>query len=1260
MCIMTIDSTSDRIVQAALRVFALSGVQKSSLDDVAAAAGVTRVTIYRRFDGKPGLIQAVCDLVLGPFERSARAGQDLVMTGFEAWIAGFIGDLRALPVDNFLPCLDEIHRAFPTIYEGFRLRREAAIDGMFESALRVARDAGRLRPGLHPVVVRAVFRSSVIGLGENPQLVAADLPGADVAATVIGVFLNGVLVPATSGGVKPMSEPRRAIPQPTIYPVVRNLPAIDQDAPIQSMMRLADEFGPFYRLSFPGQELLVASSHALVDELCDPSRFDKKVHEPLRQLRDLVDDGLFTAETSDPNWGAAHRILMPAFAPGALHDQFDGMADVADQMLLKWERYGPAQRIDVADEMTRLTLDTIALCGFGYRFNSFYRDGMHPFVGAMVRGLAEAGGRSRRVPLQTRLMLRTRRQYAEDLRLMRQVADELIAERKKQPRPEARDLLNRMLLAADPATGERLSEENIRNQMVTFLIAGHETTSGLLTFALYELLRNPEFLERARSEVDAVLGGDAPRVEHLARLGYLDQVLKETLRLWPTAPAFAVQPEQGDAAVGGYPVRSGETVLVLLPTLHRDPAVWGADADRFDPDRMAPEAFDKLPPNAWKPFGTGQRACIGRGFAMQEATLVLASVLQRFDLAPADPDYQLRIKETLTLKPDGFFIRARRRDRAVARRTSSTPGGRSVAVEPSPSGPAGGRPLRVLFGSNSGSSEAFAQRIATDARARGYAASLGPLDSAAGGLGTDGPVVIVTASYEGQPPENARRFVQWLEGAPAGACTGVRYAVFGCGNRDWARTYQAVPKKIDELIERAGGTRLVPRGEADGRGDFFGDFDRWYASFWGRLDGRPGPAVDRVDPSPALELEFVPGVRDSLLRQNHLQLGVVVENRELVDPSTSAGRSKRHVEIALPEGASYRAGDYLAVLPRNPTENVDRALRRFGLPYDAQVVIHPGDGVQTFLPTDAPVMAGEVLASYVELGHPATRLQIERLAAATPCPPEKRQLESWAADEGAYAAEVRDKRVSVLDLMERFASCDLSFAGFLQMLPPLKPRQYSISSSPLWSPDHCSLTFGVVSGPAWSGRGVHHGVASTYLADARPGAKIAVAVRPSHPGFHLPDSPAVPILMIAAGTGVAPFRGFVQELALRSASSTAATPAVLYFGCSHPDVDYLYRDEFAAWEQDGVVRLRPAFSRAPVGGVKYVQDRLWEERREVMDLIEKGGKVYVCGDGRRMAPEVRATLGRIYRELAGAEADRAEEWLADLEATIRYVVDVFA
>ncbi|MBE0591081.1 MAG: cytochrome P450, partial [Gemmatimonadales bacterium] len=391
----------------------------------------------------------------------------------------------------------------------------------------------------------------------------------------------------------------KEIPRPQGHPVIGNLLDIDGKAPIQGFMRMARAFGPIFKVTLGGRDVIWVGSQELVDEVSDEARFEKLIHATLYNIRDFAGDGLFTARTDEPNWGKAHRLLRPAFGPLGMRNMFDQMQDVAEQMMLRWERFGPDTAIDVADNMTRLTLDTIALCAFDYRFNSFYQNEMHPFVDAMVGALGEAGARSRRPQIATRAMMLSERRYRDEIRLMHEVADELIARRRTDPDAAGRkDLLSVMLDGRDPQTGERLDDENIRYQMVTFLIAGHETTSGLLSFATYFLLRNPDALARARAEVDAALGNEMPTIETIGKLRYLEQILMETLRIWPTAPAIGLRAKV-DTTVGGYPVARDTPIMVLIPTLHRDPKVWGDDVESFRPERFESDAAAKLPPNAW-------------------------------------------------------------------------------------------------------------------------------------------------------------------------------------------------------------------------------------------------------------------------------------------------------------------------------------------------------------------------------------------------------------------------------------------------------------------------------------------------------------------------------------------------------------------------------------------------------------------------------------------------------------------------------------
>jgi cytochrome P450 / NADPH-cytochrome P450 reductase len=222
------------------------------------------------------------------------------------------------------------------------------------------------------------------------------------------------------------------IPHPPDHLLVGNLFDLDASHPIESLMELARKYGPIYELELPGRgSRVIVSGYKLVDELCDESRFDKMLGSGLEALAEgPVDRGLFTSETSDPNWRKAHNVLLPAFSMDAMRGYYPRMLDIAVQLMQKWERLNPDDTLDVTADMTRLTLDTIALCGFTYRFNSLYRDTPHPFVVAMLGSLEAAQARARELPIQRKLHLRRARRLKADQQLMLETVQHIIQDRR--------------------------------------------------------------------------------------------------------------------------------------------------------------------------------------------------------------------------------------------------------------------------------------------------------------------------------------------------------------------------------------------------------------------------------------------------------------------------------------------------------------------------------------------------------------------------------------------------------------------------------------------------------------------------------------------------------------------------------------------------------------------------------------------------------------------------------------------------------------
>lgn len=1057
----------------------------------------------------------------------------------------------------------------------------------------------------------------------------------------------------------------KQVPQPKTYGPLGNLPLLDSAAPVQSLVKVASELGPIFQFQYPGgRRELYVSGHEYVKDACDEKRFDKRIWAPLQNVRPFAGDGLFTSATHEPNWKKAHNILLSSFSQRAMQGYHTKMVDIAMQLIQKWARLNPDESVDVPADMTRLTLDTIGLCGFNYRFNSFYREDNHPFIDSMVRALDEGMNQLHRLGIQDMFMIKKKRQFQEDVQNMFSLVDELIQDRKKYGGEEG-DLLAHMLEGVDPDTGECLDQENIRYQMITFLIAGHETTSGLLSFAIYYLLKNPEQLQKAVSEVDRVLKDPVPTYNQVRELKYVRMVLSESLRLWPTAPAFSLYAKEDTEIGGTYPIQKGDSVTVLIPGLHRDSRVWGDDVERFKPERF--EDPSKVPHDAYKPFGNGQRACIGQQFALQEATLVLGLVLKYFELID-NQSYELKVKETLTLKPEGFHIQVRSRQDGTA---LLVPGGGKTgaydsgkpenATMPDTTGTnAHHTPLLALYGSNLGTAEGIAREVADAAKHQGFDSQVGTLDDYAGKLPKEGAVIIVTASYNGQPPSNAKAFTEWLEEADELEIQGVRYAVFGCGDHNWASTYQRIPRFIDEQLAVKGAQRLLTRGESDASGDFEREVDEWTENLWPDLMqslGLPLTSVNEAKRS-TLSVQFVQGAAAVPLAETYQAVtGHIAHTRNL--QHADSGRITQHIEISLPDGTDYREGDHLGVLPINPVALVQRVLRRFKLDAGAHLILSAEGRSGAHLPSGIPVRLDDLLFRSVELQEPATRAQIREMAACMVCPPHAKELQELLV-EATYQAEVRAKRITMLDLLERYEACELPFERFLELLPPLKPRYYSISSSPKVSPNKASITVSVVRERAWSGQGEYRGVASNYLEQLETCAEVLMFIRSPESGFALQEDPATPIIMIGPGTGVAPFRGFIQaRQALREAGQELGA-AHLYFGCRNPEQDYLYREEFEQAEREGLVTLHTAFSRIDGADKCYVQHLMRRDGALLLSLLEEGARMYICGDGSRMAPEVEQTLMLSYREKHGVSAEEAAAWLSRLEASGQYVKDVWA
>ena len=663
------------------------------------------------------------------------------------------------------------------------------------------------------------------------------------------------------------------------------------------------------------------------------------------------------------------------------------------------------------------------------------------------------------------------------------------------------------------------------------------------------------------------------------------------------------------------------------------------------------------------------RACIGRGFAEQEMIMNIALVLQRFQLEMADPSYELQMKSTLTIKPYQFKLRVRRRPGRTL--MTGIPGGvpSQTAQHHKSEHEMAHRPkaeqgekqqISVFFGGETGTCESMAQQLSEKAPDYGLEVDIKGLDAATESLVEGQKCVIISSSYEGKPPINAKNFVSWLEQRESSGnkLPKVKYAVFGVGNSDWATTFHRIPKMLDETMDKLGGERILDAGFSDVKTDLVGPWEDWSEQLLRTLSG----SKEAQGNAPDFEISIESSKLPKILGGEEMTIGTVISNYELAD--TSIGPAKRHMNIRLPPGTPYSSGDYLVVQPRNPGETVRRVMERFGLS-DADMM-SVKNSKKKFLPTQ-PTSIQEFLSSSVELATPVTKRQLSTLASvAKENSDERKKLETMLQD-SSYQ-KLLEKRYTTLDVLEELPNLDVPFGSYVDMLQALTPRQYSISSSPLHpsnNPAHqqhadlASVTYDVQLSPAWSGHGTFYGVASNYLALRRPGDRISCFIRPTNVGFRMPTDTSTPLIMIAAGTGIAPMRAFLQErAAIKEAGVKKLGPAMLFFGCRNDEKDFIYKDELAEWQKQGIVEVKSAFSQPDKGEKKYVNQVLEENEDEVTGLFDAGGKIFLCGSAARLGRSTAESCKKLYIKRTGKSAKEADDWLESVKVD-RYISDVY-
>jgi sulfite reductase (NADPH) flavoprotein alpha-component len=530
--------------------------------------------------------------------------------------------------------------------------------------------------------------------------------------------------------------------------------------------------------------------------------------------------------------------------------------------------------------------------------------------------------------------------------------------------------------------------------------------------------------------------------------------------------------------------------------------------------------------------------------------------------------------------------------------------------------PARKTPLTILYATESGNAEALAASARKEATRLGFAAKVVDMaDTAPAELARAGNLLVIASTWgEGDPPQRAEDFFTALMADDAPRLADLRYSVLALGDRAYAR-FCETGRRIDERLAELGATRAAARAECDL--DYEAPAAAWIGSTLRELAPDTGAAVIHVDFNRPAAAE------ESYSRARPFEAEITA----MLDLNSSRSTTRNiHVELSLEEsGIAYEPGDSLGFLPTNDPALVDDVLQLAGLDADA--------ALRTALTErlDVTTLTQPQIASYAALiGEP--------------------KLAAIAEDAAATAAFVKDRQF--VDLLAA-APHRLTGEQLTGLLRPLPPRLYSVASSRKQVGAEVHLLVGLV---AWESHGrARKGVASGGLAERRaPGQRMKVYLQPNR-HFRLPADPDRPIVMVGPGTGVAPFRAFMQE----TEATGASRRAWLFFGARNFLHDFLYQLEWQDWRRRGVLtRMDVAFSRDQPEKI-YVQHRMWAARRELFRWLEDGAALYICGDAQAMAKDVHAMLGRIVADQSGRGEEHAQTYLRELQKSGRYLKDVY-
>ncbi|KAH8728639.1 hypothetical protein GQ44DRAFT_701743 [Phaeosphaeriaceae sp. PMI808] len=629
----------------------------------------------------------------------------------------------------------------------------------------------------------------------------------------------------------------------------------------------------------------------------------------------------------------------------------------------------------------------------------------------------------------------------------------------------------------------------------------------------------------------------------------------------------------------------------------------------------------------------------------------------------------------------------------------------------------------VFYGSQTGTAEDYASRLSKEGHSRfGLQTMVADLEEYdfenLDTFPADKLAVFVLATYgEGEPTDNAVEFYEFMGSDDISFSAGgglddkplsnLNYVTFGLGNNTYEH-YNSMVRNVDKYLTKLGATRLGAAGEGDdGAGTMEEDFLAWKEPMWAAVSEKMGLEEREAEYEPVFEITEKPELdaQDNTVylgepNKNHLEgtqkgpfnannpyIAPIVESYELF---ATGERNCLHMEIDVSgTNLSYTTGDHIAIWPNNAGKEVDRVFKVLGKEDKRHTVIAvKGLDPTAKVPFPSPTTYDAAFRYHVEIGAAVSRQLVSTIAQFAPTEEIKTEMIKLGSDKDYFKEQVADRNLNLAQLLEISGKgktwSNIPFSFFFEGLVKIQPRYYSISSSSFVQKSKISITAIVESLERPGAPHVLKGVTTNYLlalkqkqhGDPNPdphglnyaitgprnkydGIHVPVHVR--HSNFKLPSDPSKPIVMVGPGTGVAPFRGFIQERAAQAKAGQTVGKTVLFFGCRKQSEDFMYANEWKQYQEalGDKFEMHTAFSRDGPKKV-YVQNKIEEYGEELNKLLEQKAYFYVCGDAAHMAREVNTLLGKIISKYRNVSDTKGEEIVKAMRASNQYQEDVWS